>query len=188
VLSKVDLASDRGEGPARADSREQGRYSHDVAAAYKRPIALLLVAAFMALIQCSRTNAEFDPTTLPKPTQEPAGEDQPMLSEAEIARVVAAATSDRSVKTALANGHIAAVIVRAGMNGWPIGDRAGRIFFRFSTRVEPSDSPFKELCKIGRQTKKWDGVVARVVLQTGQVEASPMWTSGSNCVGYPDSR
>ena len=54
--------------------------------------------------------------------------------------------------------------------------------FLFPAPVLPTTVPWEALCDIAGQSEQWTGVAARVH-PNGDVESSPIWLGGGNCVG-----
>jgi hypothetical protein len=105
------------------------------------------------------------------------------LTQRAVDRTVASALADPTVASALANGDVERVLVQAAATGMPGGAPAGAVAFLFAAPVTPASSPYEVLCDIAGQTPQWSGVAARVELERGQVESSPIWLTGANCVG-----
>lgn len=100
------------------------------------------------------------------------------LSVPQVRAAVDAAVADPAVTAALRSGTVEKVQVRA------VSGTASTVVFLFRSPVEPAAAPWPVLCDIAGQTKQWRGVAALVT--TGAppaVEGSPVWLSGSNCVG-----
>jgi hypothetical protein len=120
---------------------------------------------------------------LPEPIQLPPQGNAERLTRKQVAFTVSRAQTDRELKRALRQGRVRRVLVRAAPTGAP-GDRgAGLVAFLFDAPVRPSSVPWEVLCDIGGQTEEWKGVAARVLLEDGEVESSPVWLTGANCVG-----
>ena len=108
------------------------------------------------------------------------------LTSDQVAFVVATARADPIVGTALGQGPVSEVRVRAASTGTPDGPPVGAVAFGFREPVDPRQVPWKVLCDIGGQTRQWRGVAARVILRTGEVESSPIWLTGANCVQWTE--
>ncbi len=119
------------------------------------------------------------PPALPEAVQlDPPGSDRRLTAE-ETERVVSTALAEPEVASAVREGTVARVLVRAAPGGGP----GGTVAFLFASPVEPGRRHFEVLCDIGGQTPDWRGVAARVALPAGDVEGSPIWRTGANCVG-----
>ena len=121
---------------------------------------------------------------LPAPRQLPAPPGAEPLDAQQVARLITAATADRHVTAALREGAVSDVTVRAGEPD-TVGTSTGVVAFWFRAPVTPTAVPWDILCDIGGQTEEWRGVAARVE-SSGQVESSPIWSTGANCVGWQE--
>lgn len=121
--------------------------------------------------------------TLPPPVQLAPPEGRARLTPDDVDAVLSGALHDVAVSSAIKEGTVAQVVIRASTTGEPSGGEAGDVAFLFAEPVRPAGTPWEVLCDIGGQTEQWSGVVARVVLASGAVDGSPVWLTGANCVG-----
>lgn len=144
----------------------------------------------LAVLACAAACASTDPAApAPEPNRsEPASGVDPVqlapapggrtLSPQQLRAAVTSALADPAVAAAVGFGDIASVQVRADE-----GD--GRtVAFLFRAPIEPAGNPWPVLCDIAGQTKQWKGVAAKIIPRgRPEVDGSPVWLTGSNCVG-----
>ncbi|MEV4629848.1 hypothetical protein AB0J90_26645 [Micromonospora sp. NPDC049523] len=130
------------------------------------------------------TNPPADPNAypLPRPTQLPPTAGRPSLTEAQIETAVSTASQDATVAAALGQREVAQVQVQATTVGVPGEKTAITVAFLFRQPIESEAPIWSRLCDIGGQTAQWRGVAARVG-PGAEIQSSPIWMTGANCVG-----
>ncbi|MGW4467918.1 hypothetical protein [Micromonospora sp. NPDC004704] len=130
------------------------------------------------------SNPPGDPNAypLPRPTQLTPAAGLPPLAETQIESAVSAASQDATVAAALGQGEVAQVQVQATTVGVPGEKTVITVAFLFRQPIESEAPIWSRLCDIAGQTAQWRGVAARVD-PAAQIQSSPIWMTGANCVG-----